>query len=292
MQAQLTHFLITLGKQRGYSDNTTAAYRNDLSQFVRFVHSRFDGLSDASSVTAEAMAEFVADLNTHRYASATVARKIAAVKSFFHFLNQEGLIAHDPTHGITAPRVRKQVPRALNSDALERLVSLSGRTDSPKSLRDRALLELLCATGMRVTEAVGLRVEDVDLDRNVVTCRGRGALARELPMQAAAASVGEYLHKGRPSMLKDPSQSALFLNHRGQRLTRQGLWLIIKEVAGRAGISERVSPHTLRHSFARRLLADGMELRQLQAILGHASLATTQTYLQVGSDHHEPPDGR
>lgn len=287
MEHHLTQFLSALGNQRGYSDNTTAAYRNDLSQFARFLAERFEGLSDPTSVTPEIITAYVDDLNGHTYATSTVARKVAAVKSFFHFLIREGAVSDDPTKAVSSPRVQKHPPKVLNADAVRRLVSMPGESNTPKGLRDRALLELLYATGMRVTEAVSLNVEDVDLDRNQVVCRGRGDAHRVLPLNAAASALSEYLHKGRPELVKDSQQSALFLNHRGQGLTRQGLWLIIKEYAEKAGIGDGVTPHTLRHSFAKHLLSNGTELRQVQAMLGHASISTTQVYTQFTDENTE-----
>ena len=285
MEHHLTRFLTALGNQRGYSDNTTSAYRNDLTQFARFLGEHFDGLSEPAAITPEIFAAYMADLNSRAYATSTVARKVAAVKSFFHFLTREGIVVLDPTKEVTSPRVQKHPPKVLNAETIQRLVSMPGESGSPKALRDRALLELLYATGMRVSEAVSLKVEDVDLDRKMVTCRGKGETSRILPLNAAAPAISEYLHKGRPELLKDPSQPALFLNHRGQSLTRQGLWLIIKEYAEKAGIGNGVTPHTLRHSFAKHLLSSGTELRQVQAMLGHASISTTQVYTQLGDEH-------
>ena len=212
-----------------------------------------------------------------------MARKIDAIKSLFHYLHKNGLIAEDPTLHLEAPKVGKPLPRAISVGDVQRLLSYDRERTSPDALRDRAMLELLYATGMRVTELVSLDVEDVDLVEGRVRCVGRGRRIRLVPVRSAAReAVQLYLERGRSALLRAPSpHGPLFLNHRGQRLTRQGFWLIIKARARGAGIATSITPHTLRHSFATHRLHDGEDLRSLQEKLGHASISTTQIYTQV-----------
>ncbi|MBI3762469.1 MAG: tyrosine recombinase [Chloroflexi bacterium] len=279
MEEHLTRFLSVLGAEKGYSENTTLAYRNDLVQFTAFLRNWPGGpVIDPRAITSEAVRSYLASLSQRNYAASTIARKVAAVKSFFHFLTQSGAIPADPAQGLDAPRVKKHVPKTLSPHDVERLLTAPVDGHSAKSLRDRALLELLYATGLRVTEMVGLEVTDVDLMRGEVRARNKTHRERALPIRdRALQSLTDYVTRARPQLLRNPAEPALFLNHRGQRLTRQGLWLIIKECANAAGIAD-VTPHTLRHSFAKNLINEGADLRDVQEMLGHANLSTTQVY--------------
>lgn len=286
MEQFLTRFLELLSAEKGYSDNTIAAYLNDLTQFVDFLQTRPEGaVVEPGECTARVLHDYLADLQQRGYASSTVARKIAAVKSFFHFLTAQGAVVSDPTIGLESPKIEKRLPRILSPEEVERLLAAPGQAIGPKALRDRALLELLYATGMRVTELVTLEVGDLDLDKGAVNCRGKNGKVRVIPVQSESAltALKEYLLRSRPGLTKDKEaiQTALFLNHRGEKLTRQGLWLIIKSYAESSGVSAEVTPHTLRHSFAKHLLSNGAELRQLQELLGHANLSTTLIYDQI-----------
>jgi integrase/recombinase XerD len=208
------------------------------------------------------------------YAPSTIARKIAAVKRFFEYLASSGVVAANPAEDIQAPKVKKRVPKALSSQEVNRLLEAPSQEQTPKAIRDRALMELLYATGMRATEIVSLDVDDVDLKAGLINCQGR-----ELPLEGIAAEwTGIYLDQARDHLVKNPEESGLFLNHRGQKLTRQGLWLIIKAYAEQTHLDGDVTPHTLRHSFAARLLDDGADLSEVQVLLGHASITTTQVY--------------
>jgi integrase/recombinase XerD len=202
-------------------------------------------------------------------------------KSFFRFLFEQRIIPSNPAARLTSPKVKKNAPKTLSRVELERLLAAPGQQTSPKALRDRALLELLSSTGMRVTEVVTLRLEDVDWEQGVVICRGKGDRHRRIPLGAGSGPLRDYLDQARPNLARENSPPLLFLNHRGHRLTRQGVWLILKEAAEAAGISAEVTPHTLRHSFARHLLGAGEDLRRVQELLGHANLSTTQMYRQA-----------
>jgi integrase/recombinase XerD len=287
MEHHLTRFLTVLGGERGYSDNTTAAYRNDLAQFADFLRQAPGGpVSEPQAITAEVAGGYVAELHRRNYAPSTIARKVAAVKSFFHYLAQSGAMQSDLADELDAPKVKKNLPKTLSRDEVERLLDAAAAGRSAKAIRDRALLRFLYATGMRVTEVVTLRIEDVSDERNEVQLRGRGNRGRAVPIPGETMqALTDYLAQARPQLLKDQSESALFVNHRGQKLTRQGLWLIIKEHAEAAGIAD-VTPHTLRHSFASHRLNDGADLKELQDLLGHANLSTTQVYATVS----RPPD--
>ncbi len=293
MEPFLTDFLQALGAQKGYSENTVVAYKNDLTQFGHYVLTHQGGAFDPASITPALVGAYPDYLQSHNggYAPSTVARKIAAVKSFFHYLADRQLVASDPASKLNSPRIKKSVPRTLTQPELELLLAAPRRGFGPKSLRDAALLELLAATGLRVTEVVNLRQDDIDWERGEVLCRGKADRNRHVPLGTARQSLETYLKQARPELAGEGSGDALFLNHRGKKLTRQGVWLIIKEAADAAGISTEVTPHTLRHSFARYLVGSGADLRRVQELLGHANLSTTQVYRQPNNNHtahHEP----
>lgn len=291
MEQHLNQFLTALSNQKGYSENTIAAYRNDLGQFAQFIREKHGATVEVGDVTSELVGAYVEDLQSEEggYAPSTVARKIAAVKSFFHHLTEQQVIANDPALRLNSPKIKKNVPRTLSRDEIERLLAAPRQSNGPKALRDSALLELLCATGMRVTEVVNLRVDDVDWDRGEVTCQGKGERQRRIPVGAALQSLSDYYQQARAPLKNNDSPDVLFLNHRGKKLTRQGVWLILKEAAQAAGVSKEVTPHTLRHSFARQLVGAGEDLRRVQELLGHANLSTTQVYKQ--GNNSTPPEG-
>lgn len=288
MEDQLSYFLNFLADERNYSDNTTAAYRNDLGQFLRWLFAHYPNIDSWQDVSEEIVVEYVDDLKEQSYTASSVARKVAAIKSFFHFLLARSKTSHDPTTDIDSPKVKKRLPKTLSSDEVARLLQAPTRKHSPKGLRDTALLFLLYATGMRVSEAVSLNVEDVSLEDSVLHCPGKDGIVRDLPLDEETKNVlGDYLENGRPHLVKNKEEKALFLNHRGSQLTRQGLWLIIKAYANDAKLSERVTPHTLRHSFAAHKLNSGVELREIQQLLGHANISTTQIYSQLAEENEE-----
>jgi integrase/recombinase XerD len=224
------------------------------------------------------------------YSAATIARKMAAVKSLFYYLMKEGAITTNPAADLGSPEVKKPLPRAISVDDVDRLIRQTDKKVTPEGLRDRAMLHLLYATGMRVSELVTLDLADLDFEKAAVRCVGRGLRVRSLPVDAKTLiAVREYLERGRPQLLRPGAPtSALFLNHRGQRLTRQGFWLIMKSVARDSGVTSDVTPHTLRHSFAAHRLSDGLTLPKLRELLGHANISTTQIYTQVKLDGPRP----
>jgi integrase/recombinase XerD len=279
-QDQIDNFLQFVAAERGFSPNTAGAYRNDLTQFAEFMqaHGRTDW-----SIDRDILQRYRSFLYERRYADTTVARKIAAVRSFIHFLEAEELIPKGLTEHLASPRIGKYLPHSLEEDDVEFLLAMPA-TDNPAGLRDRAMLRLLWATGMRVSEMIDLDLDHVDLSEDSVRCMGKGSKERSIPfgLKARAALV-HYLEDGRPHLIRADAERALFLNHHGQRLTRQGFWLILKSYARRAGI-DKISPHTLRHSFATHLLNNEAELRVVQELLGHSNISTTQIYTHVSRE--------
>jgi integrase/recombinase XerD len=284
MQDKIQQFLDFIVEDKGYSQNTLAAYRNDLSQFVEFLDGR---VTAWDQVTREIIIEYIMKMKGEQeYASSTVARKVAAIKSFFHYLVNQGELEDDPTATLDSPKVRKRLPKAISQEEIERLLAAPTQEDTPKALRDRALLEVLYATGLRVTELVSLNVDDVNMaSATVRVVRPKDQRERLVPLhERAVEPLQEYLERGRVQLLRDAEEPALFLNHRGQRLTRQGLWLIVKHYVREVGIREEVTPHTLRHTFATHLVDKKADLEYVKELLGHANISTTQVYAQVNQE--------
>jgi integrase/recombinase XerD len=287
MDEQVELFLQHLAEERGLSVNTTAAYRTDLEQFGAFVRER--GLPDWTTVTHDDLLAFLLFLRERRYANSTVARRTAAVKSFYAYLSSEGLVPGDPTEQIDSPKVDRYLPKSLTPTQVDELMELPLRDPTPERLRDKAMLELLYATGVRVSELVALNIKDLNMESESVRCVGKGGRERILPISGSATTaLEEYLDIARAQLARSASQKteALFLNHRGKRLTRQGFWLILKGYAEDMGLDD-LTPHMLRHSFASHMLSGGADIRSVQALLGHASLSTTQIYTQL--NHTENP---
>jgi len=269
------------GEQRG-SPHTVAAYRNDLNQFLTWAVER--GLRSWEEVRQQHISTFVRWLQAQGYAASTVARKLSAVRSFFRSLIQRGGLGNDPTIGVASPPVEKRRPRILSAEEMDRLLREGAPGQSPKALRDRALLSLLCGTGMRASEVVCLDVDDVDLERGEVRC-GRGSGAERvirLPPHTRA-SLQTYLEKGRPRLVAT-DEHALFVNVRGKSLSRQGLWLVVRKRAQEAGIAGEVTPHVLRHSFAVRRLEEGESMEEVQRMLGHAHFSATRVYAAIAKE--------
>ncbi|MBI3287166.1 MAG: site-specific tyrosine recombinase XerD [Chloroflexi bacterium] len=286
MDSHIQNFLSYVSAEKGYSANTRSAYAIDLEQFAEYLLAQPRSIHDWAQVDKDAIVGFILHLKGDRqYASATVARKVAAIKSFFHFLWREGIIPDDPTATLDSPRVEKRLPRALTLEEVKRLLAEPAKQNNAKGLRDRALLELAYATGMRASELVALNLDDVSLASASVRCWGKGSKERIIPVHARAVRVlQEYLEKGRRQFLRNPAERALFLNQRGEGLTRQGLWLIIKGYVEQAGLSQKVTPHTLRHSFATHMLDGDADLINVQQLLGHANVSTTQIYTHVTTE--------
>ncbi|MCJ7807167.1 MAG: site-specific tyrosine recombinase XerD, partial [Dehalococcoidia bacterium] len=289
MGEEIRSFLNHLLIEKGFSENTINAYRNDLNQLADFVEETAVGKGytpDWSSVDRNLLISYILDLKERNYAPATVARKVAAVKSFFDFLVAEGIIKSDPTENLSSPKVGKALPKPLSAAEVELLLAAPARRSTPEAKRDVAMIELLYATGMRVSELISLNMGDVNLEAGFVRCLGKGSKERIIPVhQEAIRFVKEYIVEARTQLLRDKDEQALFLNRRGERLTRQGFWLILKTHAKAAGIKKPVTPHTLRHSFATHVLSGGADLRAVQELLGHANISSTQVYTHLTSEH-------
>ncbi|MHB0871444.1 MAG: site-specific tyrosine recombinase [Chloroflexota bacterium] len=301
MKQKVNAFLGYLAAERGLAANTLAAYHNDLNQFSEYLSSGSQPDGSVSAVSPSGVQEvlfgtgrdsvmgFFLHLREKGYTPSTIARKTAAIKSFFHFLASKGFISEDPTASIDSPRISKSLPRAASVEEIDELLEAPTRASTPEALRDKAMFELLYATGMRVTELVSLNLGNVDLENGSASCTGRTAgkapRQRTIPVHATAIrAVQGYLEKARPFLVRDPEETALFVNHRGDRLTRQGFWLILKQWAKEAGVTTEITPHTLRHSFALHMLRNGVDLRAVQQLLGHAHISTTQIYTYPSAD--------
>jgi integrase/recombinase XerD len=283
---QVLDFLAYLEFERGLSRNTLEAYRSDLLQFGAFLRRRE---TDVLAAEHSDLAAFLSELSTGGperppVAPATLQRKAACLRSFYRHLRREGELHHDPTAELRAPRKSQKLPQVLSRDDVAKLLRAPRGTD-PGALRDRALLELMYACGLRASEAIGLEVGDVDLDAGVLRARGKGSKERLVPIgREAVLATRAYLDRGRPALVGLRDESRLIVNRRGGGLTRQGLYKIVQRYARDAGLDGRMSPHTLRHTFATHLLAGGCDLRSLQEMLGHADIATTQIYTHLSAE--------
>jgi integrase/recombinase XerD len=277
-------FLAYLEFERGLSRNTLEAYRSDLLQFGRFLTERHVSAIDASSADVADFLSSLASGNGRPAAStATVHRKAACLRSFYRHLRREGMLDSDPTAALSAPRRGRKLPHVLTRDEVSQLLSEADSTE-PAGLRDRALLETMYACGLRASETIGLELADLDLEEQVLRARGKGSKERVVPMgRHAVEALRIYLSNGRPHIVGGRVEPHVFVNFRGGPLTRQGLYKIVRRHAMRAGLADRMSPHTLRHTFATHLLAGGCDLRSVQEMLGHADVATTQLYTHLTS---------
>ncbi|MDD5614381.1 MAG: site-specific tyrosine recombinase XerD [Candidatus Omnitrophica bacterium] len=277
----LKDFLSYLGLERGLSENTVKAYNKDLSKFYGFIQSR---KVDLKSVRRDLISDYLWSEREKGKESSTVARNLVSIKSFFRFLTREGHVDEDPTEAMDSPKLWKKLPEVLSVNEVEKLLnSAEGR--SPQAIRDRAILELLYASGLRISELVNLKVFDVNLDVGFLKCKGKGGKERIVPVGSEAAkAIQRYLKEARAKYLKK-SSDFLFLNRSGEKISRQTCWKIIKKHAVLSGIKKYISPHTLRHSFATHLLEHGADLRSVQEMLGHANISTTQIYTHVDREY-------
>jgi integrase/recombinase XerD len=279
-------FLATLELERGLSRNTLEAYRSDLQQYGAFLAShRRDPLEVGSTDLAAFVSELADGGESRRpLAPATLQRKIACLRSFYRHLRREQIIDHDPTAELRPPRSRGRLPKVLTRDEVNRLLAQPTGT-SPAALRDRALLETMYACGLRASEAITLELSELDLEAGMLRARGKGSKERLVPIGSKAiATLDEYLTKARPRLVGLRDEPRVFVNLRGAGLSRQGLYRIVQGHARSAGLASRMSPHTLRHTFATHLLAGGCDLRSLQEMLGHADIGTTQIYTHLSAE--------
>jgi len=278
MNNLIHEFITYLSVERGLALNTLESYGRDLRQYSQYLQ---EDKADLDAVSRTTIINYLTFLQKQGKATATIARRLAALKAFYQFLVREKRIQTDPTANLESPRLEKRLPRVLSVAEVERLLAQPDPSQ-PAGSRDRAMLELLYATGIRVSELVSLNVSDVNLETGYIRCSGKGSKERIVPLGSLAiASVREYLENGRRKLVKDRDEQALFVNHHGHRLTRQGFWKIVKKYAEDARIDKEITPHTLRHSFATHLLENGADLRSVQEMLGHADISTTQIYTHV-----------
>ncbi|SFF62868.1 integrase/recombinase XerD [Halobacillus alkaliphilus] len=279
MDYALEDFFHYLTVERGLSSNTIQSYKRDLTQYQQFLRQELN-LSDWDQVTRSHIMRYLHDLNDKGRSSATVARLLSSIRLYHQFLIREKVTNEDPSLHIETPKKERKLPKVLSSEEVDKLLSV--QTKDPLSLRNKAMLEMLYATGLRVTELVSLKVSDLHLTMGFVRCLGKGSKERIIPLgDLAKEAVQTYLEQGRGALVKNKKTEELFVNHHGNKLSRQGFWKILKAVARDAGIMKELTPHTLRHSFATHLLENGADLRAVQEMLGHADISTTQVYTHV-----------
>ncbi len=280
MANYLSPFVNYLRVERGLSPRTVEVYRRDVRKFLQHCQVR---RLEPTGIERAQLVDFLGQLYKQGLDARTVARQLVSLRAFYRFLLQEEAVAADPTAEVASPRVWKRLPGYLTLEEVERLLRQPDRK-TPAGLRDRAMLELLYATGLRVSELVGLEVTDLELEMGTLRCLGKGSKERVVPVgREAVNALREYLAAGRAKLARRPS-SALFLSHRGRALTRQGFWKILRAYGRQAGIRSRLTPHRLRHSFATHLLERGADLRSVQLLLGHADISTTQIYTHVAQE--------
>ena len=282
MEKEINAFITYLHNVKNTSNNTELSYKRDLEKVKQFMASR--SIVEAKDVSAKDLSDYVKYLEDNRFAAATVSRNIASLKAFYHFMVEERPVAEDISEKLKAPKIEKKLPSIMSPDEVVRLLEQPSG-DSPKEIRDKAMLELLYATGIRVTELITLKVSDVNMQMNFILCKDRNK-ERIIPFGAAAKNaLARYLDGTREAMLENKSSDVLFANCSGQPMSRQGFWKLIKYYAKRADIKADITPHTLRHSFAAHLVENGADLRSVQEMLGHSDISTTQIYASLSHTH-------
>ncbi|MCF6408308.1 site-specific tyrosine recombinase XerD [Pseudalkalibacillus salsuginis] len=280
MKDEVQDYLHYLTVERGLSDNTLQSYQRDLKQYTAFLQKELDH-KDLNQVRRNDIMTYLYHLKDSGRASTTIARTIASIRSFHQFLIRERVTDQDPSVHIETPKTERKLPKILSSQEVENLME-APESNSAYGIRDRAMIELLYATGIRVSELIHLNLSDVHLTMGFVRCLGKGDKERIIPVgRMATEALTAYIEKGRGKLLKKKTTDALFLNHHGNRLTRQGFWKILKKLSLAANIQKELTPHTLRHSFATHLLENGADLRAVQELLGHVDISTTQIYTHV-----------
>ena len=275
MEREIMNFISYLHNIKKTSNNTELSYKRDLGKMRQYLEE--NGISGLNDITEEVLDSYIVYLEENQFAAATISRNIASIKAFFHYLAKEGVIEKDISVGLKAPKIEKKMPEILTPEEVIWLLE-QPKGETPKEIRDKAMLELLYATGIRVTELITLKVSDVNMQMGFIICRD-GSKERVIPFGAAAKkAMTNYLDKARNVMLFDLQSDILFVNCSGQPMSRQGFWKLIKYYAKKAGIMADITPHTLRHSFAAHLVENGADLRSVQEMLGHSDISTTQVY--------------
>jgi integrase/recombinase XerD len=279
MNVLVEQFLDYLSSERGLSPNTRAAYGVDLNRFSAFLHRR--GIASPNAVTRQGILEFLMSEKDAGASISTISRRLVAIKVFFAYLQREGLLAKNVTAAMDSPKLWRVLPGVLSQREVERLLD-APVGEHPLVVRDRAIIELMYASGLRVSEVAGLSLDDVRTDENYLRCLGKGSKTRVVPFGGKAkVRLQQYLAEARPALMRERAGRDFFVTRRGRRFSRKGLWKMVRAYARRACPGKRVTPHSLRHSFASHLLANGAPIRVIQEMLGHADVATTQIYTHV-----------
>jgi integrase/recombinase XerD len=279
MRESIDSFLQFMSVERGLSDNTIESYRRDLLRFAAFAGSR--RCQSPAAVTRRLISNYLGELQTAGLSPPSIRRQVSAIRSWFRFLISEGRFSSDPTENIEGPRGWQRLPKTLTSEEVTRLLDRAKGT-SPSGIRDDALIEMLYATGLRVSELINLTLSAVNQEVGYLIASGKGRKQRIIPLgETALRKLGVYLASARPRLVKNRRPEEVFLNRSGRKLTRQACWKLLRKYAQQAGIRRSISPHMLRHSFATHLLERGADLRSIQVLLGHTDLSTTQIYTQV-----------
>lgn len=282
MEKEIKAFITYLHNVKGTSANTEMSYKRDLEKVYHFMAER--GISEIAAVSGHDLEDYVKYLEDQKFAAATVSRNIASLKAFYHYMVQEGMVSEDISESLKAPKIEKKIPEIMSPDEVVRLLEQPSG-NSPKEIRDKAMLELLYATGIRVTELITLKVSDVNMSMSFILCRDRNK-ERVIPFGAEARNaLSRYLDGTRAEMLENKASDVLFANCSGQQMSRQGFWKLIKYYAKKADIKADITPHTLRHSFAAHLVENGADLRSVQEMLGHSDISTTQIYANLNHSH-------
>lgn len=279
MKNSIHEFVEYLAVERGLSKNTLESYERDLQSFASYLKQRLN--TQVQEAKQSDIVSFLTHLHASGKATSTISRNIASIRSYYQYLLKEQVLTTDPTAHIDTPKIERRLPKVLTIQEIENLLSVPDVSTVP-GCRDKAMLEVLYATGIRVSELVSLRVSDVNLSTGFLKCIGKGSKERIIPIgEIAQKALSAYLSFARPQLVRHHDDGALFLNHHGTQITRQGFWKILKKYAHLAGILKDITPHTLRHSFATHLLERGADLRAVQEMLGHADISTTQIYTHV-----------
>lgn len=282
MEKTLDGFITYLHNVKKKSENTVLSYNRDLTKFIKYL--RTNKITSLDKVEEKDLEKYIKELNDNGFKSATVSRNIASLKAFFHYLNNEGVLSNDPTKSLKSPKIEKKIPEILTTDEVFALLEQPSG-DSPKEIRDKAMLELLYATGIRVSELINLEASDVNLKTSSILCRD-GSKSRTIPYgKKAKDALTRYLEGSREAIVDNKESTILFANCSGQKMSRQGFWKLIKHYAKKAGIESDITPHTLRHSFAAHLVENGADLRSVQEMLGHSDISTTQIYANMSHSH-------
>ncbi len=282
MQKEIDSFISYLHNVKQSSTNTQMSYQRDLKKFATFCEER--GVTSVSKLKAQDLEAYVNVMGEEQFKPATISRNIASLKAWVHFLQEEGILKEDISSTLKVPKIEKKVPEIMTMNEVGTLLDQPS-SDNPKEIRDKAMLELLYATGIRVTELISLSLEDLNLQMNYITCKD-GSKERMIPFgPKARAALLRYIESARGKMILDSESHILFVNCSGKAMSRQGFWKLIKHYAKKAGITADITPHTLRHSFAAHLVENGADLKSVQEMLGHSDISTTQIYANMNHNH-------